>query len=138
GGSSTTASDCADPTNTDCTLADAIDAANANSGFADVIYFSSTISGQPIVLTGDLPTIDDPVYIVGTSPSQTVISGDDSHRIFNLDMTTSGGVVGLYSLTLTHGHATSGGAINNNDALLYVLDTVLSGNTATAPGAALP
>jgi predicted outer membrane repeat protein len=136
-GSSTAASDCYDPTNTDCTLADAIDAANANSGYSDVIYFSSTISGQPIVLTSDLPTIDDPVYIVGTSPSQTVISGDGSYRIFNINMTNSGDPVGLYSLTLTHGYADYGGAIDNDNALLGVFDTVLSGNTATARGGAV-
>jgi predicted outer membrane repeat protein len=128
--------DCANPANSDCTLRDAINDANTNVG-ADTIYFNSTISGTPIVLGSDLPVIDDPVYIVGNGPSDTVVSGDDSHQIFHLDMANDGDDVGLYALTLTHGHADDGGAVYNTNATLQIGGALLTGNTASENGGAI-
>jgi hypothetical protein len=133
----TGATDCDIPANTDCTLRDAIYAANDNTGL-DSIHFSSTISGTPIVLGSELPAIDDAVYIFGNGPDQTVISGDDSNRIFDLEMYDDGDVVGMSSLTLTDGYADgAGGAIYNHNAELHVVDSSLTGNTATGSGGAI-
>jgi hypothetical protein len=129
-----TATDCDDPANTDCTLRDAIYAANDNSGYADTIYFNSSISGTPIVLGSDLPIIDDPVYIVGNGPNADTISGDDSYRIFNIDVTNSGDSVSISSLKLVDGYGDNGGAIRDEDAVLSVYNTQVSGSTAAKYG----
>lgn len=133
-----TATDCDVPSNTDCTLRDAINASNNNNGYADTIYFSSTISGTPIVLTGDLPTIDDPVYIVGNGPGATTISGDESHRIFDINLTTAGDTVGIYGMSLIDGYVDgNGAAIHDTNSTLHVGDSVLTGNAATGKGGAI-
>src|SRR3954466_1401729 len=132
----TAPADCTDPANTDCTLRHAINAANANDTFADSIYFSSTISGTPIVLTSDLPVIDDPVYIVGNGPGANTVSGDDSYRIFNIQGADGDRVV-IAGLQLTDGYADDGGAIFNDNAELGLYDAFLTGNTASDQGGAI-
>src|SRR5262245_22415092 len=64
----TGAADCADPTNTDCTLRQAIIDANANAG-ADTIVFRSGLTGT-ITLTADPEPITEAVSINGPGASQ--------------------------------------------------------------------
>jgi hypothetical protein len=135
----TGATDCADNTNTDCTLRDAITASNANPG-ADTIYFDSGITGTIALTTpsgGQIP-ITEGVYIFGPGPDLVTVQAAPSSRIFDVDPTTAGDRVVIDGLTLTGGDVTGdGGAIRNNDARLRLFEAVVSGNTASGNGGAI-
>ena len=142
---STAATDCDQPTNTDCRLRDAITAANSNTnpGDQDIITFKSGLTGT-IMMTAAFPTIIEPVSIQGpgTAPGIT-IDGSNSFEIFR--MTGNDYAFGVSGLTLTHGYlaAGGGGAIYVTDSsvgttgepTLTVQNSELSGNTAAAGGA---
>ena len=130
------ATDCTDPTNTDCTLRDAVNAANANSGYLDYVVFTSNVSGT-VTLGGTDILIEDPVRIYGRGPDVDTVSGNGDSRIFDIDMTSTGDEVLIYGLTLTDGDADTspGGAIYDNNSELAVVDSVLTGNSAYAGGA---
>jgi len=143
-----TASDCATPTNTDCTLRDAIIASNAdaNPSDQDVIVFASAITGSAntITLTANPPTIKQSLWIQGpgTDPGDSAITidGDASYRDifavpggnYAMDLKVSG-------LTLTNGAANGGGAgisiyfayphTDYPQPTLTVQDSEVSGNT---------
>jgi parallel beta helix pectate lyase-like protein len=133
--------DCASD-NTDCSLRQAITLANANMG-ADTIGFHTGLSGT-LTLGSDLPTITDPVTIQGPGASAFTISGNDAHRIFDLNPGTAGDPVAISGLTLLGGDPTSsgvdsdsGGGILNETADLSLSDAVLTGNTSSRLGAAI-
>src|SRR3954449_6517442 len=146
-----TASDCATPTNTDCTLRDAILASNAdaNPSDQDVIVFASAITGSAhtITRTANPPTIKQSLWIQGPgiSPgvSNITIDGDGSYRDISavsggnyaMDLKVSG-------LTVTNGDAGGGGAgisisfdygppphTDYPQPTLTVQDSEVSGNT---------
>jgi predicted outer membrane repeat protein len=130
------ATDCATYGNTDCTLRDAIYAANANSGYADYVVFTSNVSGT-VVLGGDDIQITDPVYIYGRGADVDTISGDDTSRIFDVDLDTAGGPVRVYNVALTHGYADSGGAVRNYDSVLRLARDRFISNNADGHGGAV-
>jgi hypothetical protein len=123
-------------------LRDAIDRANDRDG-PDTIRFDSTKGpfGQPrtITLTRPLPelagelTIDG--YIDGAlwKTSGVTVSGQDTHRVFNV---RSGARVTLASLTVARGHSDRGGGIANRGALV-VKGVTLIDNRADADGGGL-
>jgi hypothetical protein len=126
----TGASDCATPTNTDCTLRQAIIDANTNAG-ADTIVFAAALSGSTITLTNDPQSINEAVTITGPGASQLTVDGDGSYRIFYIDPATADDPVSISGLTLENGYTTgNGGAIYNNDASLTLSSSVISNSTA--------
>ncbi len=91
---------------------------------------SITLSGD-IVLAAPLPPITGSVTLDGAGHS---ISGDDAHRIFDVN----GGALTLVNVTLTGGKATDsvGGAIRlRNGAQVTIERSTLSANSATHGGA---
>jgi len=132
--------DCTDPTNTDCTLRQAVDAANLNTAQTDNVYFRSGLSGDIALTTGnggEIP-ITDAIYLYGPGPDKVTVHAATGRRIFNVNPATPGDLVGIGGLTLTGGDVTGeGGAIFNDDAQLKVLNSVLSGNTASSKGGAI-
>jgi predicted outer membrane repeat protein len=128
--------DCQDVVAGDCTLRDAINDANANSGQYDYIHFDASISGS-VLTAGQIP-ITDSVGLYGNGPGATTITASSSARIFDVDPADSGDVVLFEDLTLTGGNVTGdGGAIRNDDAILTVRRSVLTGNTASGKGGAI-
>jgi hypothetical protein len=125
------ASDCADSTNTDCTLRQAITDANADSAF-DYIYFRSGLSGT--ITLGSEIAITNPVAIYGNGANVNTVSGDNSYRVFDINMATAGDYVGIRSLTIADGDASAGGGIFDADAVLGISDSRVTGNSATNDG----
>jgi CSLREA domain-containing protein len=115
-----------------CTLREAVTYANAHPG-PDNIQFQSGLSGTiTLGIYGELP-ITGPTYIYGPGPDVLTVSGNHTSRIFNVDPTTAGNVVFIYGLSMVNGTVTgNGGAIRDQDAVLKIVDSVLSGNTATS------
>ena len=119
-----------------CTLRDAVDDANANAAQYDFIYFDTSISGS-VLTAGQIP-ITDSVGFYGNGAAATTISAAPNSRIFDVNPTTAGDVVLFEDLTLTGGNVSGdGGAIRNDDAILTVRRSVLSGNTASGKGGAV-
>ena len=111
----------------------ALTAAN-NGGGNDRILFRSGLTGT-ITLAGTLPTIDEPLEIVGPGASALTVSGNNAFRILYVD-TNPGEDVTVSGLKLTLGApAGGGGAINATDADLTVADALVSDNKAGFGGA---
>jgi hypothetical protein len=131
-----TASDCATPTNTDCTLRDAIIAANNNAG-ADTIVFASALSGSTITLTSDPEPITEAVDIQGFSGASGItVDGNNAYRIFYVDPSTTYDPVSISGMTLTNGYVndSQGGAIFNEDADLTISNAVVNNSIASLTG----
>jgi hypothetical protein len=120
-----------------CTLRDALDdaAANNNAPTTDQIVFDSSITGSPgtISLTGgQLPTIDEPLYLDGPGAATLTVDANHGSRILFIDNATAVTVDGL---TLTGGSANSiterGAAIYAANTALVVSGSVVSGSTVT-------
>jgi hypothetical protein len=146
-----TASDCATPTNTDCTLRDAIIASNAdaNPSDQDVIVFASAITGSAntITLTDNPPTIKQSLWIQGpgTEPGDSNITVDGAGNYRDIFAVTGGDYamdLKVSGLTLTNGAANGGGAgisiyydygppqhTDFPQPTLTVQDSEISGNT---------
>jgi hypothetical protein len=123
------ASDCATPTNTDCTLRDAISAANLNTG-ADTIVFKTGLTGT-ITMADDPQAIAEGVSIQGPGASQVTVDGDDTYRTFELE-TAIGDPVAISGLTLTNAYTqSSGAAIYNYGSDLTVANSVITDSYAT-------
>ena len=92
----------------------------------DVIVFAGSANGTISLSTGEI-TLDKNLSIVGNGIGNTVISGGNASRIFNV---TNSAVVGLRLLTLADGMAAmSGGALQNMDGDV-TLDEVLVTNSS--------
>jgi CSLREA domain-containing protein len=117
------------------TLREAITAAN-NGGGNDRILFQSGLTGT-ITLNGTpLPTVDEPLQIVGPGAGVLTVSGGNSSRILYLNATPADDVT-ISGLRLTAGKPGSGagGAISDSGANLIVRNSTISGNTATGGAA---
>jgi CSLREA domain-containing protein len=124
-------------TDGDCSLRDAIIIANGN-GQADTITLPSgtyaltlTGTGEDAAATGDLD-VTNPLTITGAGPSQTTIdaSGVISDRVF--DIKSGAGTVVISGVKVINGNVTgSGGGINNYNADLTLINTVVVSNTAS-------
>jgi parallel beta helix pectate lyase-like protein len=116
-----TATDCAVATNTDCTLRDAIDDANLDPG--STISFRSGLSGT-ITLGSALPSITVPMTINGPGAGQITVSGDDAYRPFYVN-TPTGDDVSISGLTIANG---SGGGIYSSGADLTLTELIVRDN----------
>jgi Ca2+-binding RTX toxin-like protein len=117
-------------------LRQAILDANAAPG-ADRVLFQSTLTGQ-ITLGSELP-ITDATQVLGPGPDKLTISGNNSTRIFNVDVSSAPNTpVTISGLKLTAGSTdsgtASGAAIGNKYADLTVANAVISQNRATNLG----
>ncbi len=117
-----------------CSLRQAITAANANSG-AD---FVTLPSGTYTLSLGPLPTISDPVTVLGSSAATTKVTG----------ATSAGGQAGvavvsssltLVGVTLTQNSVSGSGAVSAGalavSGTLNLIDSVVSGNTDSVTSA---
>lgn len=107
----------------------AVTAANTTPG-ADTITIDAGVG--LISLTGSELSITDDLTIVGQGISDTVISGNDNSRVFNID---TGVTVTIQNLTLENGRATddNGGAILNAGTLTLE-NVVVRNSIATFDG----
>ncbi|MFL5328248.1 MAG: hypothetical protein ACJ8C4_04985 [Gemmataceae bacterium] len=119
-------------------LREAIGLANANAG-TDSINFDSNVfnAATTITLTGGPLTLTDPVVINGPGATALTISGSDVTRICNINMPPGTASVTMSGLTLTHGRATNGTALNMTDGTVILSNMVFSFNTATSLGGAI-
>jgi hypothetical protein len=122
----TGAIDCANATNTDCTLRDAIEDANADPG--STITFASALSGDAITLDGtELPQITAySTTIQGPGADQLSVDGDFTSRIFNVSATDAR----ISGLEIRNGSADFGGGIYLQAGNLTVEDSIVTGNEA--------
>ena len=121
-----------------CSLHDAIVAANGNTavndctpggGASDVID-TTAIAGQTVQLAGALPQIVSTLDVVGPGSDQLTVTGQDVVRPLSLN---SAAVVDVSGLTITHGLATVGGAINNTGTLTLT-DVAVTNSKAQVTG----
>lgn len=127
---------CDGMTANDCTLRDAVYNANDNYGVYDTITFAASLTGQMITLANGELGLYEGVNVDGPGADALTISGGNSSGIFYLNPSGYYGVT-IEGLTLTDGQETDGGAIRDRNAQLTILDSVLTGNTATGLGGAL-
>lgn len=122
-------------------LREAIQQANASPG-TDTITFGGVLadaSPDTITLAGTRLEITDSLTIIGTGAALLTISGNNASQIFGISGATTD--VTLSALTLTAGLADEpvsnrGGAIENTDATLSILNSEITGNSAIHPNLA--
>ncbi|MDH3431902.1 MAG: FG-GAP-like repeat-containing protein [Gammaproteobacteria bacterium] len=111
-------------------LRDAI--ANASSG--DVLSFDPSLSGQTITLNGTPLNINKPLTLDASSlPDGLTISGANLSRVIDI---ASPNIV-LKGLTITDGLADNGGCIQQPFGGLTLIDSTVTGCTATGDGGAI-
>jgi Ca2+-binding RTX toxin-like protein len=115
----------------------AIEAANATPGVEDDIVFDSSVTGQIGLL--DQLVITDAVHIHGPGARVLTVSGQTSHRVFDIDFTTvrreaRGALsndVTFSGLTISGGSAAFGAGIRSYGADVNVVSSTVTGNTIT-------
>jgi hypothetical protein len=116
-------------------LRQAIVDANANAAVADTIVFSSLFnSPQTVILSGVQLTLtySATTTINGTGANLLSISGNNSSRVFVVDVGASAAVSGL---KVTGGNTTGNGGGLNNDGTLTLINATACGNSTTGTGA---
>jgi hypothetical protein len=116
-----------------CTLREAVDLANTTAA-GDDIYFASYVTGTINLYDGSIG-ITNPVTIHGPGPGSLTIDALGGSDIFYANMVTPGDSVGIEGLRLTGGSALYGGAIDDINSEMTVVNSVLSGNEAGYGGA---
>jgi CSLREA domain-containing protein len=111
----------------DCSLREAIDAANANPGADDV----PVPAGFYLLTLGQL-TVSDDVSIAGVGRAITIVDGNASDRVFNIE--AAAGVVEISGITVQNGNADSIGGGIRNFADLRLTNSAVSGNRASTHG----
>ena len=119
-------------------LRQAIIDANAAAG-ADTIDFDTAgvfATPQTITLGGTELTISDDLMISGTGAGKLTISGNNASRVFYI---ASGKTVTLDAMTVTGGTGVGialrfGGAVYNDEGILTITNSLVSGNSALAGG----
>lgn len=115
-------------------LRTAIASANDHPG-ADIITFAPTARNGTIGLTSGQLSITDNLSIDGPVAGRLAVSGNDASRVFQI---SSGTVVNINNLTVTHGRAVGPGGGILNAGSLTVFHVVVSNNMAVGlPGANL-
>ncbi len=112
----------------DCSLRGAINLANAISG-TDTITFDSTVfsTAQTITLTSTLPNVTSTMIINGPGADLLTVNGGGLYRVLNVDSVAD---LTLDNLTIANGNTSnSGGGVNNN-GIMTLTNSVLSGNSA--------
>ncbi|MBX3531075.1 MAG: right-handed parallel beta-helix repeat-containing protein, partial [Rhizobiaceae bacterium] len=117
-------------------LRQAVIDANTAAG-ADTIQFDPSLAFQTIKLTSGELAIRSDITINGDTDgdrkANITISGDDAHRIFNMNL--PGAVLTVRSLTLTDGSEAFGGAIlNSHGTTLVVIDSTIKDSAASVAG----
>jgi hypothetical protein len=113
-------------------LRGAVQVANLVPG-ADTINFAPGLTGQ-ISLTSGQIDISSSLTINGTPGSPIVLSGLDQSRIFNVH---GNNTVTLANLNFVHGSATDGGAIQDVNATLNLINDQFFSNAAKNDGGAV-
>ena len=118
----------------------ATEAANAAAS-DDRILFQSGLSGDIKLTTGQI-TISDGVEVIGPGAVSLAVDGNDSSKIFRVDVAAPGEPVSISGLTLKRGNSNSdpdkrGGAILSTTASLTLSGVVLSDNFSVGAGGAI-
>jgi hypothetical protein len=103
--------------------------AAANNG--DVITFAPSLSGKTITLTSGVINVNTSVTITGPGAGQLAISGYNRSEILHI---AAGASVTVSGLTLTHGVAGAGGAIDNAGSLTLSNDSLLANQSLNGNG----
>lgn len=124
-----------------CSLPDAIEAANRDEPVGDCPSGSGpdtiTLTNEVYLLTevrdtsdgaNGLPTVTSPITINGNG---AVIRRSDQAPDFRIFRIMSGGDLTLNDIEISNGRAPRGGAILNNDGVLAITRSIISGNQAT-------
>ncbi len=131
------------PRNSQCTLREAIINANTNIDTTrgdcapgaygnDIIAFS--VYGT-ITLYETLPVLTDHITVIAPSNGIGItLNGNDRSGVFAINSNIN---VSLQNLTIANGFAGGGGAINNKNGFLTVINTTLINNTASQIGGAI-
>ena len=120
-----------------CSFSGALLLSNSNPAEDDTITFASSLSGQTIGI-GGTKAINDAVTISGPGAGALTIQGGGFFRLFSIDVPSAGEDVTFSGLTIREGDAGNyGGAIFNNDADLFVTDSVFRDNSAAMQGGAI-
>ena len=114
-------------TSGNCSLREAIEAANTNPG-ADEIPVPA---GTYLLTLGQL-SISDDVSIAGAGQTNTIIDGNASDRVFDIE--GNAGVVEISGVTIQNGNVDSQGGGIQNRADLSLTDSTVSGNMASTRG----
>ncbi|MFL5331089.1 MAG: right-handed parallel beta-helix repeat-containing protein [Gemmataceae bacterium] len=117
------------------TLREAINFSNINVNNLDSITFNLGAASTISLTSGYQLT--DPLNVTGPGASSVTITGNDSFRIFNVNMPAGAASVDMSGLTLTHGRAANGPAINMTDGQVNLSNMVFSLNTSTSLGGAI-
>lgn len=124
-----------------CSLREAVQAANLNlpvggctagdTASTDRISFASSTNGSAFLLSaGTLSTTSD-LEIIGNGPTQTIVDGGGATQPF---LVSGGATALIQDLAIVNGRSINGGAISNSGSLV-VVNTSISGSTATLGGA---
>lgn len=109
-----------------CSLREAIDAANTNPGADDV----SVPAGTYLLTRGQLVVSDD-VAVAGAGADSTIIDGDGTNRVFDLQLS---GVVEISGVAIQNGYDSLRGGGVYNTADLTIINSTLSNNRAIDSG----
>ena len=100
------------------------------------ITFVTALNGNQITLSNGELGINKSLNITGNGANNTIISGNNAYRVFNISGT--GITVNLEGLTIAQGNAGSGnggGILVNSESTLNLINSTLSDNKATDGGA---
>ncbi len=125
----TTTTDWINPFSNLVSLREALNYAHERGG-APVITFDTAINGEIITLVLGELFIDFSVTVQGNGAANTIISGNDSSRVFYI----SGAVVTLDALTVQNGNANTGGGIYVAAGTVSLSNSIITGNAVTFRG----
>jgi hypothetical protein len=103
--------------------------AAANNG--DVVTFAPGLSGKTITLTSGVVNVNASVTITGLGAGQLAITSNGRSEILHI---AAGATVTVSGLTLTHGMAGAGGAIDNAGTLTLSNDSLLANQSLNGNG----
>ncbi|QQR86208.1 MAG: hypothetical protein IPJ76_16670 [Flavobacteriales bacterium] len=104
----------------------------AAAASGDVIVFDAATNGIPIVLTTGEIAITTSLTITGNDTTNTVVSGNNASRIFNI---MGAGSVAINSMKLTMGtSATNGGAVVSSGSMVSMMATAVTNSSAGLRG----
>jgi hypothetical protein len=107
----------------------------------DTVQFDASLAGSTITLATGAITLSHGLIIQGLGRDRLTISGADTSRIFQLSCPSPGpiGVVGISSLTLSHGYKSygEGGALFSYRCELHLSDVRVTASHAVSGGCIL-
>lgn len=103
---------------------------SANAG--DTVVFNTATNGNTILLTTGEIVINKSLVIMGNGSANTIISGNNNSRIFNI---TNAGNVTISNVLITNGNALlNGGAINISSSTVTITASEVSNSSALLNG----